>query len=423
MILGCSLMHPTLPGRAPSRGILAHFGRKSTPSGPVCPEWTGRADRGTRQNRIVQPFTIDIPQSDLDDLRDRLVRTRRTPRITDDWQRGVQTAALERLLEHWAGPFLQDGGWRAVERRWNAHEHVRVPLRTASGGEFTLHALRAGTRGATPLLLLHGWPDGFWRFEDALPLLADRFELVVPSLPGYGFSDRPAEATGPAAVGDLLVQLMAALGHERFGVHGGDIGSTIGEQLALRHPSSVIGLHLGDAPLHRLRGLRPDDLTDDDREWLARLAVWERDEAAYSRLQRTKPQTLAWALDDSPAALAAWQLEKFHGWSESLDPVTLAPFGLDALCANLTAYWVTRTGGSSGHYYYDNGHSELGTGYVDVPTAFAQFPHDILPGPRASVERWFDVRHWTTFERGGHFGPWEQPEPWAADVRAFFDQL
>ena len=358
----------------------------------------------------ISPFTIDIPQADLDDLRDRLARTRRTPREAHDWSRGTQTDALDALLAHWTGPY----DWRAAEARLNAlGEHVMVDI-----DGIRVHAVRAGTPGKTPLLLIHGWPDGFWRFAAALPSLAERFDLVIPSIPGYGFSDRPSQPTGPAAVGELFAALMSALGIERFGIHGGDIGSTIGEQLALRHPDRIIGLHLGDAPLHRPRGLAPDELTDDDREWMARLSLWDTAEAAYSRLQRTKPQTLAVALDDSPAALAAWILEKFHGWSDDLDTFTL-----DDLCTNLTVYWVTRTAGSSVHYYYDNAHSELGTDYVAAPTAFAQFPHDILPAPRSSVERWFNVQRFTEFERGGHFGPWESPGPWAADVSEFFDAI
>lgn len=357
----------------------------------------------------VAPFEIRIPAAELDDLRERLARTRRTPRVEHGWDRGTSTDALDAVLAHWAGPF----DWRAVERRWNSLDNVRVEI-----DGIGIHAVRAGTRGAVPLLLLHGWPDGFWRFEQALPLLADRFDIVVPSIPGYGFSDAPTRATGPAGMGDLLAGLMTALGHERFGVHGGDIGSTIGEQLALRHPDRVLGLHLGDIPLHRPRALAPDEATDDDSEWMARLVAWEQSEGAYARLQRTKPQTLAVSLDDSPAGLAAWIVEKYHGWSEDF-----ASFTLDDLCTTLTTYWVTRTAGSSVHYYFDNAHAVPETGRVVVPTAFAQFPADLLPGPRSSAERWFDVVRWTEMERGGHFGPWEQPVAWAADVRAFFDDL
>lgn len=361
----------------------------------------------------VHPFEIDVAQDVLDDLRDRILRTRRPPTARDDWERGIATAALERLLAHWGGPY----DWRAAERRLNTLDHVRVEV-----DGMRVHALRAGTPGATPLLLLHGWPDGVIRFERALPLLAERFELVVPSLPGYGWSDIPTEPTGPARVGDVLAGLMSTLGHERFGVHGGDIGSTIGEQLALRHPERVLGLHLGDVPLHRPRGLAATDRTPADDAWLARLAEWDAPGggSAYARLQRSRPQTLAVSLEDSPAGLAAWFLEKFHAWTDPAGDV-FEHFTLDDLCTNLTVYWATRTAGSAADYYYDNAHSELGTARVAVPTAFAQFPNDILPGPRESVERWFDVARWTEFPHGGHFGPWQHPEPWAADVLAFFE--
>ena len=359
----------------------------------------------------MEPFTIDIPQRDLDDLRERLSRTRRTPRVTPDWERGVSSGALDTVLAHWAGPF----DWRAQEARLNRLDQVMVDV-----DGLATHAVRAGAPGATPLLLIHGWPDGFFRFEKAIPLLAERFQLVIPSIPGFGFSDRPADPTGPARTGDLLVKLMAALGHERFGVHGGDIGSTIGEQLALRHPDRVLGLHLGDIPFHRPRGLAPADATDDDREWMARLLAWEQTEGAYARLQRTKPQTLAVSLDDSPAGLAAWLLEKYQAWS---DGNALDMYSLDELCTVLTIYWATRTAGSSVHYYYDNAHSALETAYCDTPTAVAQFPKDLLPAPRSSAERWFRVVRFTEFARGGHFGPWEAPDLWSADVVAFFDQL
>lgn len=363
----------------------------------------------------IDPFTIDVDPEVLADLADRLRRTRRPPTRRGDWQRGTATPALDKLLTHWAGAFA----WRAAERRLNRLDQVRV---TIDG--LGIHAVRAGRAGATPLLLLHGWPDGVIRFERALPFLADRFDLVVPSLPGFGWSDIPAEPTGPARVADLLVEVMTALGLPRFGLHGGDIGSTIAEQLALRHPQRVIGLHLGDAPLHRARGLPVEERTAADDAWLERVAAWDAPGggSTYARLQRSRPATLAVALEDSPAGLAAWFLEKFHAWTDPDGDVWDA-FSLDDLCTNLTVYWATRTAGSSADYYFDNAHSTLGTGRVETPTAFAQFPRDILPAPRASVERWFDVVRWTEFPAGGHFGPWQHPREWAADVEAFFTRL
>jgi len=355
---------------------------------------------------MIEPFVIDIVQSEIDDLRARLRATRWPDAAADDWSQGIPLTALQPFVDYWAN----DYDWRAAERRLNALTHVR------SQG---VHAVTAGTPGATPLLLVHGWPDSFLRFERALPLLHERFDTVVPSIPGYGFSDRPSEVWGTARIADQFAQLMAALGHERFGVHGADIGSQIVDQLALRHPDRLIGLHLGDVPFRRMRALEPAERTADEREWADRAAEWEISEAGYTHVQRTKPQTLSVPLNDSPAGLAAWILEKFQSWSER----GLAGFTFDELATNLTLYWVTQTAGSSVRYYRDSRHTPLNDGYVATPTALAQFPADLLPAPRHSAERFYNVQRFTAMPRGGHFGPWEEPELFSADVIAFFDQL
>ena len=352
----------------------------------------------------VTPFTIEVPRAQLDDLRRRLRETRWPDSVTDDWSQGIPSAALRPLVEYWAEVY----DWRAVERSLNELDHV-----LADG----IHAIRAGTPGATPLLLVHGWPDGFVRFLRALPLLADRFEIVIPSIPGYGFSAHPVEPLGPVGVADRFAALMSALGHERFAVHGGDIGTQIADQLGLRHPQRLTALHLGDVPLRRMRGIPATELTDAERQWQANGAAWELAEGAYSHLQRTKPQTLAAALNDSPAGLAAWVLEKFEAWSDR----GLDAFTLDDLVTNLTIYWVTQSAGSAARYYYDN--TVTPTGMQTVPTGFAVFPADLCPAPVESARRWYPVERWTDMPRGGHFGPWEEPELWAAELRAFADQL
>ena len=350
------------------------------------------------------PFTIDVTEAELDDLRARLRATRWPDATTEDWSQGIPPAALRRVVEYWAEQF----DWRAVERRLNELDHVLVD---------GIHAVRAGTAGATPLLLVHGWPDSFVRFLAALPLIADRFEIVIPSIPGYGFSEHPVEPLGPVGVADRFAALMTELGHERFAVHGGDIGTQIADQLGLRHPERITALHLGDVPLRRMRGIPPAEQTDAEREWQANGAAWELAEGGYSHLQRTKPQTLAAALNDSPAGLAAWILEKFEAWSgRGLDA-----FSLESLATNLTIYWVTQSAGSAARYYYDN--TVLPTGVHTVPTGFALFPADICPAPEASARRWFPVERWTEMPRGGHFGPWEEPELWSKDLRAYFDAL
>jgi len=214
----------------------------------------------------VAPFRIDIPHSELDELRRRILATRWPDRMADDWSLGTAPDQLRRLLEHWGGAY----DWRAAEARLNAIPQVQVtvplpgpvPLPVPDAAGIRLHALRAGTPGATPLLLIHGWPDSVIRFEQALPLIAERFDIVVPSIPGYGFSAIPAQAFGPTAVADAFAGLMAALGHDRFVVHGADIGSSIAQQLALRHPDRVSALHLGEVPLRMVRTLDPADLDD-----------------------------------------------------------------------------------------------------------------------------------------------------------------
>ena len=372
----------------------------------------------------VTPFTIDVPDAELDELRRRLAATRWPEPMADDWSLGTAPAELRRLLEHWGS----DYDWRAAERRLNAIDQVQVDVPTsgqAGAATIRVHAQRAGRPGATPLLLIHGWPDGFVRFESALPLIAERFEIVVPSIPGYGFSEIPSRAFGPTAVADALAGLMAALGHERFVVHGADIGSSIAQQLAVRHPERVSALHLGEVPLRMVRTLDPADLDDAERDLLARLQAWDVAEGAYSHLQRTKPQTLAASLNDSPAGLASWMLEKFRAWGDVDDSrgAVFSRFSLDDLCTTLTIYWVTQTAGSAGRYYANTRLDTFDNSRVAAPTGAALFPKDILVAPRKTAERWFNVQRWTEMPSGGHFGPWEEPEAWAAELTAFADQV
>jgi pimeloyl-ACP methyl ester carboxylesterase len=375
----------------------------------------------------VVPFRIDVPQAELDELRRRINATRWPEPMAEDWSLGTAPGDFRRLLEHWGGAY----DWRAAEARLNAIDQVQVTVPVTAppptqgrvdGAATRVHALRAGTPGATPLLLIHGWPDGVIRFEKALPLIAERFEIVVPSIPGYGFSEIPAQAFGPTAVADALAGLMVALGHEQFVVHGADIGSSIAQQLALRHPERVSALHLGEVPLRMLRTLSDADLNDAERGLLAQLDAWDVAEGAYSHLQRTKPQTLAASLNDSPAGLASWMLEKFHGWSDDHGDV-FSRFSLDDLATNLTIYWVTQTAGSAARYYANTRLDSFDNSRVTAPTGGALFPKDITVAPRSTAERWFDVRRWTEMPTGGHFGPWEEPQAWAAELIAFADQV
>jgi pimeloyl-ACP methyl ester carboxylesterase len=359
-------------------------------------------------------FTLEVPQHVLDDLHERLARTRLPDAVADDWERGTAPGALRELVEHWRTGF----DWRAAEARINALEHHRT---TVDG--VGLHHVRAGTPGRPPLLLVHGWPDSFLRFEDLIPLLADDFELVIPSIPGYGLSDRPTEpGTNSARIADLFAALMGSLGHDRFAYHGGDLGSGIGEQLALRHPERLTALHLTDVPYWHLFAVDPATLSAAEQDFLRRGQQWSQQEGAYAMVQGTKPQTLAPALNDSPAGLAAWFLEKFRAWSDCGGDVW-SRFTPDQLLTNLTLYWVTETAGSAARLYQETmsaiGGGGTPNGPVTVPTAVAIFPADIVPAPREFAERWFDLRRWTVMPRGGHFAAWEEPELLADDLRAF----
>ena len=359
-------------------------------------------------------FTLAVPQDVLDDLQERLARTRFPDAVTDDWDRGTAPGALRELVGHWRTGF----DWRAAEARINALSHHRT---TVDG--VGLHHVRAGTPGRPPLLLVHGWPDSFLRFSDLVPLLADDFDLVVPSIPGYGLSDRPTRpGTDSARVADRFAGLMGTLGHARFAYHGGDLGSGIGEQLAMRHPDRLTALHLTDVPYWHLFVGDSATLSPAEQDYRRRGEQWSQQEGAYAHQQGTKPQSLAPALNDSPAGLAAWFLEKFRAWSDCGGDVW-SRFTPDQLLTNLTLYWVTETAGSAAGFYRETmaalGRRGEPTDWVTVPTAVAIFPADIVPAPREFAERWFDLRRWTEMPRGGHFAAWEEPGLLADDIRAF----
>jgi pimeloyl-ACP methyl ester carboxylesterase len=361
----------------------------------------------------MERFRIEVPQPVLDDLRRRLAAARWPDAVADDWARGTQPSALRRLVEHWHDDF----DWRAVERRLNGLDQYRVPVEGIG-----LHVVRAGRPGATPLLLLHGWPDSFLRFLRLVPALADEFDLVVPSIPGFGFSDRgTAAGLDPSRIAGLFAAMMTELGFDRFGVHAGDVGGAIAELIAARFPERVLGLHLTDVPYWHLFASDPSTFSDAERDYLRRGLAWSQDEGAYADLQRTRPQTLAYALNDSPVGLAAWFLEKFRAWSDCGGDV-FSRFDPDWLATNLTVYWVTQTAGSAARHYYQAARLDR-TGLPDrvvVPTAVAIFPEDTVPAPREFAERWFDLRRWTRMPRGGHFAAWEEPALLAEDLIAFF---
>jgi pimeloyl-ACP methyl ester carboxylesterase len=382
------------------------------------------------ENVQVEPFAIAVDDAVLDDLGQRIGRSRWPGLVAGaGWDGGMDVGYLRDLLATWAGDF----DWRARERALNTFAHFRARV-----DGLWVHFIHERGNGPDPLpiVLTHGWPSSFTEHLDLIPLLTDpaahggraedAFDVVVTSLPGYGFSDRPA-APGMVntTIADLWCRLMRdGLGYPRFGAHGSDIGAGVTSRLGLRHPGPVVGIHLSAMNL----GTPEQPWSAAERDYLAAVERWDRAEGAYSHIQATKPQTVACGLNDSPAGLAAWIIEKFRAWSDCGGDVE-SRFTREQLLTNLTIYWATQTIGSSVRLYYEHGRwgSALRPGdQIGVPAGFAIFANEFVPAghpPRELAERNFQVARWTEMPRGGHFAALEEPRLLAEDIRAFFRPL
>ncbi|WP_037365126.1 epoxide hydrolase family protein [Amycolatopsis orientalis] len=371
-----------------------------------------------------EAFVPETDPAQLADLRARLRATRWPDAPEDGWALGADVGYLRELIAYWADEF----DWPKQEAALARLPRYRVRL----GGSriHFVHARAVAPSGpALPLVLTHGWPDSFWRYSKVVPLLtdpgahggdpADAFDVIVPDLPGYGYSDRP---TGPAldsvAVAGLWAELMTVLGYPRFAAAGGDIGSSVSRFLALDHPDRVVAVHRMDAGLP---AVLPDDLTPEERTWLQDVSAWGAAEGAYSAMHRTKPQTAAVGLTDSPAGLAAWIVEKLRAWSDCDGDVERA-FTKDEILTNVTIYWLTGTIGSAMRMYRANAAipPEQHARRVEVPSGFSLFPADLARAPRAWLDRMANTVRVTEPERGGHFAPFEEPELYARELRDFF---
>ena len=360
------------------------------------------------------PFRLHIPDAALEDLRSRLAHTRfpDEPPL-EPWATGTGLAYLEDLVRYWRSDF----DWRSHERALNGLRQFRVAI-----GGIELHYIHEPGRrpDAMPLLLSHGWPGSVLEFRRLIPLLAERFTVIAPSLPGYTLSFRPGQRRfAVEEIADLFAELMTGvLGYPRFAAQGGDWGAFVSSVLGWRHPEKLIGLHLNLLAVRRDPKFSP--LNREEAAYLEQLAHWLKEETGYQWIQGTKPQTLAYALTDSPAGLAAWIAEKFRGWSD-------AEISRDDLLANISLYWFTGAIGSSFWPYYARMHAPwpIPEGVtVDVPTGYAAFPKEILRPPRSLAARTYtNIRRWTEMPRGGHFAALEQPETLARDILEFFNAL
>ncbi|HEY0572872.1 MAG TPA: epoxide hydrolase [Pseudonocardia sp.] len=378
----------------------------------------------------VTPYRIEIPDSDLADLRERLLRTRWPEAETvDDWSQGVPLAYLRELCDHWVGEY----DWRATEARLNALPQSRIEIDGL--GIHVLHA-RSPRPDALPLVLTHGWPGSIVEFLKVIgPLTdpaahggdpADAFHVVCPSLPGYGFSDKPDRTGwGVQRIAAAWAELMARLGYSRYGAQGGDWGTSVTTSLGQQDPEHLAGIHLNPP----IAAPDPDtfgDLTDAERETLTALERAQQWEDGYSMQQATRPQTLGYGLVDSPAGLCGWIVEKFRAWTDC-DGHPENVFTRDEMLDNITLYWLTGTGASSARLYWESFRqvqswfTESTSDTVDVPTGCSIFPKELpRPSRRWAEKRYIDIRYWNEPSRGGHFAAFERPDIFVDEVRAFF---
>jgi microsomal epoxide hydrolase len=361
----------------------------------------------------MTPFRLLVPEPQLKDLRERLARTRLPDEPPlEPWSTGTSLAYMRDLIRYWQTDF----DWRAQEAKLN-----RLAQYKATVGGVDLHFIHEPGRGAKPmpLLLLHGWPGSVWEFHQLIPLLAERFTVVAPSLPGFTLSFKPGQARlGTVEMAEVLAELMSLLGYRRFGVQGGDWGASVATRLAYTHPERLLGIHLNLLSIPRDPNIAP--ATAEETAYLAQLRHFMKEEMGYQWIQGTKPQTLAYGLTDSPAGLAAWIAEKFRGWSDT-------PPGRDDLLTNTSLYWFSGAIGSSFWPYYARLHQgwpipEGGT--IDVAMGYAEFPKEILRPPRSLAGKTYTrIERWTSMKKGGHFAALEQPEALASEMLEFFRPL
>jgi epoxide hydrolase len=375
----------------------------------------------------IRPFRVDVPQADLDDLHDRLARTRWPDELPGvGWAYGVPLGYLKELAEHWRTSY----DWRQHEARLNQYPQY---ITTIDGADVHFLHVRSPEPDALPLIITHGWPGSVVEFLEVIGPLsdprahggdpADAFHLVIPSLPGFGFSGPTREPGWDVRrVTRTLAALMGRLGYERYVAHGGDWGAAVSRELGRIDPNHVIAVHVTSVPY-----VRPQDAAEleamagDDLDRLEDITRFNAELWGYGMIQSTRPQTLAYGLSDSPAGQLAWIVEKFKDWTDSREAPEDA-VDRDQLLTNVTIYWLTGTAGSSARLYYESAHSGAWgpPEPVQTPTGVAVFPREILRPIRRLAERTTNVVGWMEFDRGGHFAAMEEPDLVIADVREFF---
>lgn len=377
----------------------------------------------------IQDFKVEITDEQIAELRDRLARTRWPEAETvDDWSQGIPLSYTRELAEYWA----RDYDMRRLETRLNAFPQFKADLKTLGGAGVHFIHVRSKHEDARPLIMTHGWPGSVVEFLNVIgPLTdpeayggqaSDSFHLVVPSLPGYAFSDKPTRAgTDVARIGAAWDELMGALGYPRYYAQGGDWGGLVTAAMAADPPQGLLGVHLNIAVVDPARIAELGEPTEAEQAMLAHAALYPTQENGYSQQQMTRPQTIGYPLADSAAGQMAWVVEKFYAWTDCEADGRKHPenaVSRDELLDNVMTYWLTNSAASSARMYWES-FAQIAPTPIAVPTAYTQFPEEIF----AYSERWIrtrfsDLRYYHATERGGHFGAMEQPEIFVAEVRA-----
>ena len=366
----------------------------------------------------LSPFKIDVPESDLDDLRQRLTQTRLPESETvEDWTQGIPLNYMATIRDYW----LNEYDWRRCENQVNQFEQL---ITNVFGVDIHLLHIKNSDAGSRPLVLTHGWPGSIVEFFDAIPLLQGDFHLVIPSLPGYGFSGKPeSHGWNVEKIANAWNTIMGRLGYDKYLAQGGDWGAAVTTALAINHSDNCIGMHTNMPTVGPDRDTM-DDLTEFEQEALKGSKFYQDWDSGYSKQQSTRPQTLGYGLVDSPIGQAAWILEKFYQWTDCQGHPenTLTR---DQLLDNVMFYWLTGCGASSGKLYWESfGRGGGGASNIEIPSGVAIYPKEIFKASERWVKRRFkDLRHYEIHEVGGHFAAFEQPEIFVNDLKTCFSKF
>ncbi len=375
--------------------------------------------------RMITPFEINFPQSELDDLNDRIKKTRWPDVLHNSgWKYGTDLSYLKELTDYW----LLEFNWRTIEKQINTFPNFIAEI---DGNKIHFIHIKSSKKNAIPLLITHGWPGSFLEMLKIIPYLTAAenltFDVVIPSIIGFGFSSKPTtNGSDYSFNATLWHQLMISLGYQKYGVQGGDIGAGISIKIAQQFPEHCIGLHL-----NYISDSYEPYLNEAERKeqefinYKKLLEEWEQKEGAYALIHSTKPLSLAYGLNDSPVGLCAWIIEKFNAWGDHGGAIENC-FSKQELLANVTLYWLTQTIHSSTRMYYENSQNSLKFGvddFVKIPLGFAKFPKEIPTPPRKYIAKGFKLIQYSILPKGGHFAALEQPELLAEDIISFFTKI